>query len=818
MAINVGDAVLTFLGDSTQLELAFDKVNVEAEAKLQPTVRTLAEINDQLVATGGTALTAYQAQVKFGDEVALTAEELVNAQREAKGFGTEAQYAAEKAAFSMREAKGEIALLGEEIGIKVPRHLRGFVAELPGVGAALNAAFSATAVLILLQLLVEGAEKLSEFVSHTFIFTAAQEESNKAIGDANKKLEELSKQYDDAADKVEKFGKNAVQLTAENVADLTKKQEEGKQKLIELTKEFGSYKDKVEETAKASGLFNVIENEQNTIFGKLLVAIPVVGAAYTAYQVKKAKGAADAAEKAKEEQEQEIVNQAAALRTQGKQLEEARQLQAKANEDAYVKREEGTIASEEKIEKTRIKFVQAGSEFEALAYKDNGAIIAAIRQKAAEDEYQITLTTLERKLKLYERDPDKNVAAILKINADIDEERKKEYARNFIDVDVLSKEIANTFEKNVNGPLLQFTNVTLANVINQSVEAAKASQALGFTFSGDVSKGLEDARKAYNTLRDSGVASNRDLLAGSIALAKAQLELSRVQGTVAAGEEKNIDDLQKKYDKLYGSITNVSRAHLKLSQIWKEAAPDAGQLKQELSDLASQGFDKMATAATSSFAAIIDGSEASGPALAKALSATLASLAAESAIRAIVMLAKGFEYASNPVTAAQAPVAFAAATQYAEAAAAAGAGAVALSFAGGNRSGGGSGSSGAAPNTVAGNQNQALSDTTQGSGTPVVRAFASGGLVSGPTLAVLGEEAGAAHEAVLPLDNPNAIAGIVKALGGGGDSKPVIHQWNVKGLVSPDTLSKVMKNMSRAGDSGRARLTSTNSTRLTRKS
>src|SRR4051812_44518171 len=61
MAIDIGDAVLTFLGDTTQLDAAFDKVGTEVPAKLAPAVTAMGSvgqaakgIGDQLTKTGET--------------------------------------------------------------------------------------------------------------------------------------------------------------------------------------------------------------------------------------------------------------------------------------------------------------------------------------------------------------------------------------------------------------------------------------------------------------------------------------------------------------------------------------------------------------------------------------------------------------------------------------------------------------------------------------------------------------------------------------------------------------------------------------------
>jgi lambda family phage tail tape measure protein len=61
------------------------------------------------------------------------------------------------------EARGGIMVLGEEIGIHLPRHVQAFVATLPGVGAAMNAAFPVLAVVAIAVALADGLEKLVKY-------------------------------------------------------------------------------------------------------------------------------------------------------------------------------------------------------------------------------------------------------------------------------------------------------------------------------------------------------------------------------------------------------------------------------------------------------------------------------------------------------------------------------------------------------------------------------------------------------------------------------------------------------------------------------
>ncbi len=101
---------------------------------------------------------------------------------------------------SVAEAKGSIALLGEEIGVHLNRHLRGFVANLPGVAAAMSAAFNAVAVIGLGVAAYEAGKKIVEFFERTRKASEkAREETEKFIDGFRKTNLELAV----AADKLE---------------------------------------------------------------------------------------------------------------------------------------------------------------------------------------------------------------------------------------------------------------------------------------------------------------------------------------------------------------------------------------------------------------------------------------------------------------------------------------------------------------------------------------------------------------------------------------------------------------------------------------
>jgi hypothetical protein len=171
MAIEVGDAIFKFLGDSTQLDTKFAEVGPKATAAFIPATQAAEGLGVAIQETGNKATIA----------------------------GGKVEVAAKLSAHALREAKGEAGLLGEAFGIHLPRHVRTFVAEMPGVGAALSAAFSATAVLFLVEALVKASEKLSDFVGSALIYTKELKEQHSLLVQENDEIAKQSELYNKAA-------------------------------------------------------------------------------------------------------------------------------------------------------------------------------------------------------------------------------------------------------------------------------------------------------------------------------------------------------------------------------------------------------------------------------------------------------------------------------------------------------------------------------------------------------------------------------------------------------------------------------------------
>lgn len=107
----------------------------------------------------------------------------------------------------MGEARGAIALVGEELGVHLPRHVRNFVAELPGVATAMSAAFNAVAVFALGAAIFEAGEKLAEFIKKNEEAAQKNAEAWRSIQapmrDSNDELQLANDRLQNAISKIE---------------------------------------------------------------------------------------------------------------------------------------------------------------------------------------------------------------------------------------------------------------------------------------------------------------------------------------------------------------------------------------------------------------------------------------------------------------------------------------------------------------------------------------------------------------------------------------------------------------------------------------
>jgi len=115
----------------------------------------------------------------------------VNLKANTASFVTEINKANAEAKRAMREVQAEVkesnhslGLMGETFGVHIPRHIRTFVSELPGVSKAMSAAFDGLAILMVIKILVEAGTKLKEFAEYLHEMGAKAEEAKRQSAEA----------------------------------------------------------------------------------------------------------------------------------------------------------------------------------------------------------------------------------------------------------------------------------------------------------------------------------------------------------------------------------------------------------------------------------------------------------------------------------------------------------------------------------------------------------------------------------------------------------------------------------------------------------
>jgi hypothetical protein len=689
--INVGDAVLRFISDSSQLDTAFDQVGPKATAAFQP---------------------AAQAAENFGDA---------------------AEEAGERTQVSMREARGEVGLLGEAFGIRLPRHVRSFIAELPGVGEAMSAAFSATAILFVAQALVQATEKLSNFVGNTLIFTDEMRESNAAVAASNKSLEVLSTIYSSAKEKLAALNGETISWEetqrAAAQATITAAKAELAQMEAHIANKSGWEKAK-----------DTMKDVANTIIGQVIPG-------YDSLSVS--------------------IKEQLALQEKQESVTTITAQAIKATSEVY--REEAAKNAKMVIDNSLREL--ENQKRVALAYAQND-----------EEKYQLDQAFEEKKLALLNSYAVKDKAAIQALMSEIEAQQIQhadKISASFVKMLSIAADAQahalDAVKASVVGNEIALTPLQAAYQ-----KAKDAASLMGVTLRTDLVQGLEKAQKAEEAFARSGMVD-------AVALKAFQDEVARSQkalDTFGHSEEK----FSIKSHGIFKQLQEDSKDGATALQGWKQIGTNA------LSDVTSS--------AQSAFSNLLLAQGSFGQALEKATEKILASVASQALIQGLFDVAKSFE--------AEAAFDYTGAAQYLTAseqmfAVAALAGGAAAGMA---RAGGGSSSSNTTQSHTSGS-NTGQSNRSGGS-LVGVQAFADGGLINAATIALVGERG---REAVLPLDDPRAMSAIREGVGGG-----TTHHWHIEGMISPDNLSKVVKQIDKAVNKGQMNLTSSNSLRLTKRS
>jgi hypothetical protein len=841
MPLSVGDAVLTFLGDTTQLDQAFARIPEQANASMSAAAASVGKVGDALEG------------VSF--ELDATASNAAYA-------GGEISTAMDKARGSVYEARGEAALLGEAFGIHLPRHVRSFLAEMPGVGKALSAAFSATAVFFLIEALIQGAEKLSNFIANTFIYTEAAKAAAAAEIALNQEFLKTAQAITKAKEALEDYGLTASQKTqkaieahTKSLADNTKEIEANKLKMAQLAKEqaesAAAEEKNVATLTRAGHIYTdaVKDNSQAIEDLKNKNALLMKGMEELRIEMQvlslTLRDEEDVARKATLAK-QEAFGQAQinGARTVGSAVLNLQKAQAVA-----------LIGLDSSTAGTRLLLDLHFAEAQYQLDLSTAQKTIAATQQAENQLYQITKANLENRLSVQKTMGAAGVEAVKATQVQIEELGKShglrlrtEQVRGNAEIEALEKghetkllNDATKFKEEFNQIIAaafapgtsRGLGAGLGPVIQELDQVDAAAKKLGVTLESSLAKSTGEAKKAVDILTlayKHNLVTLDDLHRGELAHVQAELAEARASGQNTLALQREEAELKK----LIPVVKDADHTHQGLQKII---------LKTD------EAFNSFVSAMAS-------GSESIGQAAKHMTEQMLQALAQWAAAKGAASLAQGFSDLGDPFTAPLAPAAFEGAALWFALAGASAAVEGAISGSGG---GGGSGSHNAAglspgqTSSSGGGSNQTVSVTH----------LAEGGLITGPTRAIIGEKG---TEAVIPLTNPDVMARLANALllpstlriasahssdpaaisaasnarqGGFDDAAMAklgemigahlessgraggdVYNFHnhIKGLLDSGTLVKTMDKMSKMVQQNRATLHSSNSFRVTRRS
>lgn len=749
MPIQVGDAVFRFLADTQELDRAYQQLEMFPEVA-DPVNVELKEVAGNWTFMGRASSTA-------AVETTIAAEQIVEAGHHMAG--------------SYREARGEAMLLGEATGIHLPRHVTSFLATMPGVQGALSSAFAATAVLFLIEALIKGTEKLSNWIGGMFIYTKAMKDAEAANLLMNTSLIEQGVNLQKAKEQLESFapGLNAVTAVQKQIDELSKS---------------------MKETADAS------------LAAHNVIGLYNLGLGHTAAEASKAKD--------------ELVLLGKQQTTQMVQMD-VLTLQMQAAESAEALKKANERIALEKVKYDSLIGLQKAYSLSYIAGTSGEAdAVQAIEAMFAEKAYHFQLAQLEQKLHAQETFNSRDIVAINTLHAEIEALERGHSAKLIEEGIKVAAELA-AANKALGASTIEVHNEIVNN--NPFQEMMEAADKLGITLKTQLGAGLMDTVKNYEQLKNSGVASLSDLLQAQMKVLQATIAYDKAVGNTSGAQaaKRDLQDITNQYDKLTGAVDkNVGHVNV-MMKLFQKDVKDAGNQTKFFADIGKDSLTSFANAAGSAFDSFLKGQDSFGAAMKKATVATLDSLASQAFANALYYGAMGIaDTYWNPL---RAGADFAAAGQFAAMAALFGA-------AGAGLGAGGSGGGGSAASTT---QNLYTSSNTSGGGqgggvnTTGVQRFASGGIATQRTLAMVGDDehgTGNATEGILPLDDPKAMAMVGKAVAqhiiaaGGGRDGINVH---VAGLISPDNLKRVVGQMNTMVGRGQTSLQASRSFQVTRR-
>jgi hypothetical protein len=915
MSLSIGDATLTFLGDITQLDQVFAEIPAKTEASMAAATGSVGQL--------GTAVQG----INF--ELDATASNAPYA-------GGQIKEAMDVAGESTAQARGEIVLIGDLIGVKLPRHIVSFLAELPGVGSLLSAAFAATAVVFLVDMVAKAIDKHEQMAKALEKSALATENVTIKERDHTASLELSNLKLDDQIAKLEgRPDKNRLQealLETGKAADelataFGKDFEQVDEAIIKTTSFFGRFsqdlhslwtllnanpeafagawhqvisgtkdvetaltgvqkqviainklraepvgKNEEDQVAQAQALakayetlstktkdaMKVVETQapHNTeLIEKLSGAVVSATAAQTDFGLqaenvhKRVQLAADEtaeaerrawekaaaeADKAFEHQAKEAEKEAAweeKIRTEARnqaiatleQTEKEKLAATRAGSDARLAVINAAMKEEESkglqdtsfyksLQTERVKFVQDREDAEFKVINTAAAAKLKLEEKSATTELAVISETYSQQEKAVTELASFKYISAAQASKRLELLYTEENAKQLSVLKTLLKheedaikEAQNKLSAAQNNPFMSPQQIAeLQKLLDQAVQAEETTKTkLANTNKAFRDKELTLDKGYYGQALALAVAGGNQLLAeqlrnnhGALLAAEIKLKEAKARGLNTTAIDKEIQELKKLDKQLEDDAHRVGAVSMALTTF---------------KDTMKAAYTEEVGAFATATAAMITGQESFGKAMEAATFSMIGKMAQKWAEYCMAQAA--FAYAGQDYVQAGEYTAAAVLFEVLS-------GVMSGLSSNASKSGGAAKSGPTTINTTGTTAtNTPAAAPAQGMNIPHLE---GGGLITAPTLAMLGE--GNRREAVLPLNDSNAMRMIGEAIaqhlnnnnsgsgGGGGDTI-----FNIKGMVSSDTVGKLMRKITHQVNTGRGRMTGTNTHKITRR-
>jgi len=558
MPITVFDAVGKFSADTRNLDefvTKLDRALPDASQKSAVATKVLKDAQDNLRTSlkalrqeGGDTADNWNKVAAANRQVAIAAAANKQANDELnKSIGNVKE--------SSREAKGEAALLGDMFGITLPRHVRNFIAEMPGIQTALKGAFAATAVYFLIEAMTEIPEKIKAITSDLAGWTKEAQAAYEAQKKLNEQLLEASDKREEAKAREKERGLDGVRLTQQQLND---------------DKEINKLQ---QDRIKQAGLRLGQLLQEKTDNDKVLEGWGAATVAEAFYLTARKEKSA--------ELQKEIDAQQARILSLAKSRGDNDQQQADRASQLAHQTTADYIAQE--TAKTEAKRIQdnAQLEFDLALYRAQVAEgiltnqqLLEDEQKANEQRYQNDLKAAQDRAELLQKDPTKNRDAITALNAQIETMQREhgalmlaletEYTEEHKRLQALQTDPALVGELAAfNAQIEQAEQLHNGKMLKLAVDGLQAIAATKQQIQEQIDKG--DFSKPIKETITLSVSDQQ--------LVDAMAILSKL-GDEAVGAAKKAGDAQAAYDGLVATIKSGSQEALGSQRLLNDSVDD----------------------------------------------------------------------------------------------------------------------------------------------------------------------------------------------------------------------------------------------------